>query len=802
MHVLILFLVKQLLFLLLGCLTLALGVPASAQERLVTISGYIDAAESQETLLGATVYAPQSQQGTQTNSHGFFSLRLPVGTQLLRFSFVGYEAQEHTFELTGDTTLSIHLRPLGELSAVTVTGERRKLNLSKLGVLQVPVEIVKRAPSLFGESDLMKALQLMPGVQAGSEGSAGVHVRGGGPDENLILLDGVSLYNVDHLMGFFSVFTPEAVKQVDLYKGSFPARYGGRLSSVIDVRTNDGDLSRYHGSLQIGLLSSKLQLEGPLVKERTSFNLSIRRTYADLLIRPFLPKDEQVGYYFYDIYGKLQHRLSGRDRLFLSVYHGRDALHSDIQDKEGSIQDQTKGSLAWGNTLGALRWTHIFTPRLYSDLTLAYTRYHFFIDSRYSERSETFASSASSRYKSGIEDLSLGWHLHHHLTNSQQFRYGLDYIYHRFRPEAMSSYSRYEAGSAVQEENLPDLLGKARVLPAQDLSAYIESRTELGALQVDAGLRTSLYSVEGKGYLALQPRLSLGWHLTPDWLLQTAYARMSQSVHLLTSATMTLPSDLWVPATKHIRPMTSDQVSLGLTYQGLPGWSFSLEGYYKQMNHVLEYKDGASFLGRSSGWEDKVEMGLGRAYGLEAMLMRQVGKTTGWLGYTWAHSERRFSQGQINGGQWFPYKYDRRHHINLVVSHRFSSRLDLSASWEYFSGGVITLASERMALPLLTIQGGSSFPSETNYVERRNNYRLPATHRLNLSANFRRRTRRGHESIWNVSLYNAYNQMNPAFITPKVNRQYDANGRRSQYLTLEQYTILPILPSVSYTYKF
>lgn len=791
-----------LLFLLVG-----LGAsPAAAQQGYVTISGYIEDATSHEALIGASIYAPELGQGTMSNSQGFYSLHLPRGTHELSARYLGYAPYSLRIQLERDTTLRLQLRPTGQLEDVVITAERQRLNLDKLGVLQAPVHILKKVPSLLGEADLMKALQLMPGVQSGSDGSAGIHVRGGGSDENLILLDGAPLYNVDHLMGFFSVFTPEAVKTVDLYKGSFPARYGGRLSSVIDVRTKDGDLQHYHGALQLGLISSRLQVEGPIVKGRSSFNLSLRRSYADLLARAFMPRDERGGYYFYDLYAKLQHRFSERDRLFLSFYNGRDRFWSDFREHYGSSSpdlvrtEHNKGGFHWGNTLGALRWNHVFSPRLYSDLSVAYTGYRFHIDMQSEEERQRERYQSRSAYRSGIEDLSAAWHLNYFHSNRQQLRFGLDYIHHRFRPEAMSAYSRSERGGQVEVEDLPELLGKARVLPAEDLSAYLESRSQLGQLQVDAGLRTSLYVTEGKQYLSLQPRLALGWRLHPDWLLQAGYTRMAQHVHLLTSSTLTLPSDLWVPVTKRIRPMYADQLSLGLSFSGLPGWSLSLEGYYKEMHHVLEYKDGASFIGSSAGWEDKVAQGQGRAYGLELMLMRQLGRTTGWLSYSWAHSQRRYEDGQINGGAWYPYKYDRRHHLNLVVTQHFSKRFELSAAWELFSGGVITLPLERMSLAR---PEGSDITGEAPFVERRNNYRLPVTHRLSLSANLRRVTRRGHESIWNFSLYNAYNQQNPSFVIPSRDYSVAGNGSGDVYrLKLYQYSILPILPSVSYTYKF
>lgn len=775
-----------------------------------TLSGHIIDAESRETLIGATVFAPEVNQGTYTNSYGFFSLTTKQPVRTLRISYIGYETKIITL---GDVSepLRIELKPQTQLQEVVVTEERKHLHAPQPGAIAVPVHIIKQTPALLGENDLMKALQHMPGVQSGSEGSAGVHVRGGGADENLILLDGVSLYNVDHLLGFFSVFTPEAVKKVDLYKGNFPARFGGRLSSVIDVRTNDGNMQRYKGVVSLGLLSSKVQFEGPIIKDRTSFNISARRTYFDLLMKPFLEDNVKGGYYFYDLNAKLQHRLTDRDRLFLSFYHGRDEAGAEEKIRstyrEGNeswrVDRHTAFSLGWGNTLAALRWNHIFSPKLYSDLTLSFTRYHFGVQNENGSKvsgKETYYHALS--YNSGIQDLGLNWNAHLFASPKLEMRFGLDYIHHSFRPESYGAVSR--GREAIDEGLLLGQFNKKRpLIPAHHAALYAEAKAKLPLdLELNAGLRSALFAVDGKAYLSLQPRLSLDWRATPTLNATLGYSRMAQNVHLLTSAYIALPIDLWVPATKNISPMTSDQVSLGMNYRFGKGWMLGLEGYYKQMNHVLEYQDGVMFFGSSDGWESKVETGRGRSYGLEAILMRQVGRTTGWLSYNLSKTERRFPNRTINQGAWFPYKYDRRHKVNIVVSHKFSRRLDVSASWEFFTGGTMTLAYERMDyLPLDEPDQyrWSSQERSRGYVPERNNYRLGATHRLNLSANFNRFHKRGARSIWNVSIYNVYNAKNPAFVFPgDITGSSEGSGGDR----VTQFTLLPFIPSVSYTYKF
>ncbi len=768
-----------------------------------TISGYIDDASSRETLIGATIYAPESKTGAYTNSFGFYSLTLPKTAKHIQISYVGYKTFSLELDGKNNSKLNIHLEPLGELQEVVVTAEKREMSSPVVGALNVPVHIIKTAPALMGENDLMKTLQLLPGVQSGSEGSSGVFVRGGGPDENLILLDGVPLYNVDHLMGFFSVFTPEAVKNVKLYKGSFPARFGGRLSSVIDVRTNDGNLKEYHGTLSVGLIASKFQLEGPIVRDKTSFNLSLRRTYADLIAKPFLTEKEKGGYYFYDTNLRIQHRFSAKDRIFLSAYHGLDKFHGENKDDyDTDIKRETEGQIKWGNTLGSLRWNHTFSPKLYSDLTLAYTHYHFLFGTDVKERNikEHNNRTVNSKYTSGLHDYSANWNFNYYLTNKYKFRFGLDYLFHNFRPEAFA-FDINGIGKEELEENIENLnLPTYRTIKAHNASLYLESKSQITKqLMLNLGLRASSFFVDKTQYFSLQPRAIIEYRPVSDLQFQLSYSKMSQNIHLLTSANMTLPSDLWVPTTKKVKPMNAQQISFGTVFKGWKGWELSLEGYYKDMRNILEYKDGASFFGISGGWEDKVAMGRGRAYGMELLLMRTLGKTTGWIGYTLAKSERRFNDLSLNNGQWFPYKYDRRHQLNIVLSHKFSRRIDASASWEFSSGGYITIPNGKVydftKYEELDKIWWGYWRDSTNLYESRNNYKVPPTHKLNLSFNFNRFHKNGARSIWNVSVYNAYNAMNPAFVYPE--NYSNSSGRK-----LTKITILPIIPSVSYTYKF
>lgn len=390
----------------------------SGEEKTYTISGYILDAVSHETLIGAHLFASNTNEGTVTNEFGFYSITLPAGSIQLNCTYIGFQPGVREIELNKNISLTIYLNPSNELDAVVVYGTKPETGIkaTQMGAMDISLTAINNTPTLLGEADIMKTIQMMPGVQAGTEGSAGIHVRGGGPDENLILMDGVPLYNVEHLFGFFSVFTPEAIKKVSLFKGSFPARFGGRLSSVIDIRTNDGDMQRFHGTVGIGLLSSKIQLEGPIVKERTSFHVSARRSYWDLVARPFMHEDDKFGYYFYDVNAKINHRFNDRSRIFLSVYNGKDKLYSRYEDDYQGYLSKDEINTRWGNFMTALKWNYQLSPKLFSNTTVAYTEYMFTAESDYRERSLKHHINTEywSQYSSGIQDWSYQFDLDYH----------------------------------------------------------------------------------------------------------------------------------------------------------------------------------------------------------------------------------------------------------------------------------------------------------------------------------------------------------------------------------------------------
>lgn len=775
----------------------------------VTVSGYITDSESSEILIGANIYDRISGAGTATNEFGFYSLTLPSGEVDLRFSYTGYETEDRIVYLRENEKVDIRLKNHMILDEVVVYGDKSETGITatQMSAIDVPLNILKNTPSLLGEADVMKTLQMLPGVQAGTEGSAGVYVRGGGPDENLILLDGIPLYNVDHVFGFFSVFTPEAIKKVSLFKGSFPARFGGRLSSVIDVRTNDGDMHAYHGTVGIGILSSKLQLEGPIWKGRTSFNISGRRSYLDLIARPFMTKEEKYGYYFYDLNAKINHKFNDKSRLFLSFYNGEDQLKIDYVDEyhyDGyAYESKDENALKWGNTLLAARWNYIFSPKLFSNTTVAFTDYNFKIHNKWSDFvPNTLDSKFDAKYRSGIRDWAYKIDFDYYPRPKHHVKFGAGYLYHDFKPEVeVTKISELEEGHL--NDTVYSGLSNSHIY-ANEISVYAEDNIDITSrLSVNAGLHFSLFNVKNTTYTSLQPRLSARYQLTDDIALKASYTKMNQYIHLLSSYTISLPTDIWVPATDRIKPMRSHQYSIGSYYTGIKGWEFSVEGYYKDMRNVLEYKDGSTFLGSSHNWEEKVEMGRGRAFGLELMAQKTVGKTTGWIAYTLAKSERKFDEKGINRGKWFPYRYDRRHHINLTVNHKFSDRIDVGASWEFYTGGTTTLGEEMTVILNPYYWGNGTAFQETQLIDKRNNYRLPSSHRLNLGINFRKKKKHG-ERIWNISIYNIYNAMNPTFVYRDYKEIMISDGvyQINDVPVLKKVTIIPIVPSFSYTYKF
>ncbi len=802
------------LFVLLSLLLL----PLLATAQSYTISGIVTDKSSGETLISAIVLDEGSGKGVATNAYGRYSLTLPAGEVKLRISYVGYTAYEETFTLSANRELNVTLDPTTMLEAVTVTAEKvGDVRSSQVGAVEVPVERIKNVPVIFGETDILKVVQLLPGVQSGTEGMAGIYVRGGGPDENLFLLDGVPLYNVNHLGGFFSAFNGDAVKNVTLYKGNFPARFGGRLSSVLDVTTNNGNDKELHGNVDVGLISAKINLEGPIIKERTTFSLSARRTYFDILSQPMimaLSASEgsgtmNAGYYFYDLNAKVTHRIDDKNHLFASFYMGSDKVYARLKYKERESADDyyrefIRMGYNWGNIVGSLRWYHQLSPKLFMNVTGAYTRYKNYInmgmegEERYQGVNNT--SSEMMTYKSGIQDLSAMADFHYMPAPNHDVKFGLSLTHHTFTPEVMSVKEEYTENNRV--DYAMDTTVGQKPMQAGEFNAYIEDDWSLGDyVKINAGLHLAAFSVQDTFYPSVQPRLSARVLLTDDLSFKAGYSYVTQYMHLLSSSNISLPTDLWVPVTQRVAPMGAHQVAAGLFYRWHEVLDLSVEGYYKRMNNLLEYKDGASFFNSTAGWENKVVMGEGWAYGVEFLAQKNVGKWTGWVGYTWSKTMRLFDRPgmELNNGEAFPAKYDRRHDVSIVLMYKPNKRFDVSATWVYSTGNATTLALQSFEAPIPGRAYGHEY--EIPYIEHRNNYRMPAYHRMDLGMNFHKEKKRGVRT-WSISVYNLYNRKNPFLIyTEDRSYEYDRHGNQKDD-ALMQLSLFPIIPSFSYSFKF
>ena len=802
---------------------LSLFLPVAMAQKSHTISGYVTDAKSQETLLGASVYDAATMKGAVTNNFGYYTLKLPEGPVDFRVSFVGYDPYQIRFDLKNDTVINVSLAQSNQLNEVTVTARAMESNVkgTQMSTIELPVLQLKKVPALFGETDVIKALQLLPGVQSGTEGSAGMYVRGGGPDENLILLDGVPLYNVNHAAGFFSAFNADAIKNVTLYKGNFPARFGGRLSSVVDVRMKDGDMYEYHGNVSLGLIASKVNVEGPIIKGKTSFNFSFRRTYYDFITAPivnFLVKTETekgrntawAGYYFYDLNLKLNHKFSDKDRLFFSLYSGDDKVYARVKYKDeysndyyGDVSSLEKLNLnwKWGNRIAALRWNHVIRPNLFMNVTGAYTQYRHDMGVGFSSESSQTQSSYSESMDlgvhSGIYDISGKADFDYKPFENHDVKFGANMTHHIYRPTTTAIHLLGTENG--QTDYAFDSVSNDSRIRALETDLYVEDNWDISNFfKLNAGLHYSTFSVDKKTYHSLQPRVSLRTLITEDFSLKAGYAYMSQYIHLLSSNAVSLPTDLWVPVTGQIIPMNAHQVAVGAFYDW-KGFEFSVEGYYKKMNNVMEYKDGASFFTLDqSDWQDKVVMGDGWSYGIELFAQKQVGKFTGWVGYTWAHANRLFDRpGQeLNFGQVFPAKYDRRHDFNIVMMYEFNDRIDVGATWIYSSGNCATL-------PMQGYHGlgNPNNPTVINHIESRNNYRFNSYQRLDLVANFHKQKRRC-ERIFSINIYNTLCHNNPFIVFPREKEVMHPDGTVTNVKTLRQICIFPIIPTVSWQYKW
>lgn len=799
-----------------------LFIASLAQAQNFTVSGYVTDSESGESLIGATIIDQNSGKGTVSNTFGFYSLTLPKGQLNLKISFVAYQPIEELVELNSSKQISYQLKLGSQLDEVVVTAEENIELQPQMSTIDVPVEQIKAMPVLMGEADVLKSIQLLPGIQSGMEGTSGIYVRGGGADQNLILLDGVPVYNVSHLFGFFSVFNPDAINQISVMKGGFPARYGGRLSSVIDISMKDGNNQKFQGEGSIGLISSKLTLEGPIGKnEKTSFIVSGRRTYIDLLTRPLIKASSggTGGYYFYDFNAKISHRISEKDRIFLSAYNGKDRGFGSQRNVEKDQETLTKyiyeneSGLSWGNTIAAFRWNHIFTPKVFSNITTTYSRYNFRVFQEHHTDSIGLFNSKSNHdlveYFSGIDDFSLKVDVDFLPSPSHNIKFGSSATHHTFNPGI------YGYNTNIEGEN--DTTSGGDRTTALEWLAYLEDDFSIGSrLRMNTGIHYSGFLVNSKYYQSIQPRISGRLLITSKLAAKASFATMTQYIHLLTNSGLGLPTDLWVPTTKQIRPEQSWQGAFGLA-QTFKGYEVSLEGYYKEMNDLIEYKEGASYFDLGADWQDKVAIGQGKSYGAELLIQKKTGRLSGWAGYTLSWTKRQFDE--LNYGNWFPYKYDRRHDLSVVGVYAFSPRLSFSGTWVYSTGATANIPlsvyeeheeGNTDYTPSVqynslgggfVVNSGSSFgwdnysydQGQVNNYPKRNNYRMADYHRLDLGFTWKKEKTWG-EATWSFGAYNIYNRKNPFFMD--IKNTWDGRAK------LIQYSLFPVLPYVKYGFTF
>lgn len=778
-----------------------------------TVSGYITDQSNGEKLIGANVYVASLQKGTVSNSFGFYSITLPQDSLKMVVSYIGYKAQIIKTALNQDLNLDIKLTPEGGgLDEVTVEAERvdNITESTQMSTISVPIAQLRTIPALLGEKDLIKALQLLPGVKAGTEGASGIYIRGGSPDQNLLLLDGAPIYNASHLFGFFSVFNGDAVSHVDLVKGGFPARYGGRLSSVVDISMKEGNLYKYEVEGAIGLIASRLTVQGPIVKNKASFIVSGRRTYLDLLARPLIKaqnnaeQNVNLGYYFYDLNAKLNWIVSKKDRIYLSTFKGLDDFYLKETYQRSSYGGNTTSSgtesyqagLNWGNFLGTLRWNHLFSNKLFANTLLMYSNYKFGLgakeESKYTQNSTNYVSRFSAEYFSGIKDYIGRIDFDYRPSVNHSIRFGTSALFHTFNPGAVQIIQT-QTGQPTSNTTPQD-----QKIKTQEYTLYAEDDYRVSdAFKVNLGVHSSLSTVNNTSFWSIQPRLAAR-HKIKQMALKASFATMSQNLHLLSNSGIGLPTDLWLPATPRVRPEESWQVGAGFAYE-IPDkdTEISLEGYYKEMKNVIEYLPGANFLPSSdTDWQDKVAVGNGDAYGAELFIQKKAGKTTGWIGYTLAWSNRQFDE--LNEGKPFPFRYDRRHDVSVVAQHALSKTIDLSATWVYGTGNAVTIP-----IAVYPSEGNVSFwnrfgASVRDYSDR-NAFRMSPYHRLDVAITIKRNrhSRFFGDKVrtWTFAAYNAYNQKNPFYLDLLWNNQ----TRRNEFTEI---TLFPIIPTFTYEFKF
>ncbi len=765
-----------------------------AQEKF-TFNGFVKDSLSGETLIGANVSLPAIGKGIFSNQYGFFSITLNQSIYQVNCSFVGYQTKELTLDLSNNRQQNILLVPFSSLiNNVTVTARKRdnNVNTAQMGKFELDVNTAKALPAFLGEVDILKTLQLLPGVRNAGEGNAGFYVRGGGPDQNLIILDDAVVYNTGHLFGFFSIFNADAIKNVTLIKGGMPAQYGGRLSSVVDIAMKEGNQNKIQIDAGIGLIASRFSIQGPLKKNKASFMVSARRTYIDALTRPFIKKTSDFygsGYYFYDLNAKVNFQLSEKDHLFLSSYFGRDKFNFNNAKRSFTTE------IPWGNSTATLRWNHVFNKKLFANTTVVYNDYQFSLDGK----RNNFRLALSS----GIKDLNAKTDIDFYPVPEHKLRFGVQYTFHTFLPNVVSGN---QDSVVFQPNNAPKKF-------ANEFAFYLQDDWELSKqLKLNLGIRFSQFQQVGKytdysrdangnktdsviygsgqkviSYGGWEPRATLRYALSDEQSLKASITRNLQYIHLVTNAGSTLPTDLWVPSTLRVKPQASWQYALGYFRNFNKGmFETSIEAYYKKMENQIEYKEG--YTPSLKDPEEDFVFGKGWSYGTEIFINKLKGRFTGWIGYTLSWTWRKFPN--LNDGLKYPSRYDRRHDLSVVTMYAISEKWKLSSIFTYGTGNATSLPERFYFVSGVLTQEYS----------RINAYRMNAYHRLDISATYtpKPKKERKYSAYWVFSIYNVYSRLNPYFI------YYDQEGNAANgnlQVTAKQVSLFPIIPSVSWNIK-
>lgn len=776
-----------------------------------TISGFVSDAQTGEYLLGANVYIKETTKGTTTNASGFYSLKTPGGKYTLAVSYLGYQTFEKALDLGSEKSIRINVElELKTLKEVVITGDMNR-NTENVQMSEIDLEVkeIKQIPAFLGEVDVLKTIQLLPGVQSAGEGNTGFYVRGGGPDQNLILLDDAVVYNASHLFGFFSVFNADAIKNINLIKGGIPAEYGGRLASVLDINMNEGNNKTFKGEGGIGLISSRLTLEAPIVKDKSSFLISGRRTYIDVLARPFIPKESAFngsGYYFYDLNAKLNYRFSDKDQLSVSGYFGRDVFTFN------SNASDVLFNISWGNGIASARWTHLFSDQLFMKTVASHTRYDFEFGGEQGD--------FNIKLFSAIRDYNVKHQYTWYPDIRHEIKFGAEYTYHHFTPNN---------ATATQGATVFDL-GEEQQFFAHEGALFIQDEWDItDALAVNAGLRVSGFQHTGpftrfitnelgeitdtlrygqganiRTYFGWEPRISARFKINGRSSVKAAFTQNYQYVHMVSISAVSLPTDVWLPTTSLVEPQLGRQYNIGYFRNfAVNKYEASVELYYKTMDNLVEYKEGVTpEQGIGNNEDNLLTFGNGRSYGVELFFKKKFGKTNGWIGYTLSNTDRVFED--INNGERYPAKFDRRHDLSLVVIHEFNERWNISGTFVYATGNAITLPVGRYFLEnqLVSI-----------YADR-NGVRMADFHRMDLSATYHFKKEKTYtdpetgeekshpkkiQSSLTLSVYNVYSRMNPYFY------YFDSAGTFSNgdfSLSAKQVSLFPILPSITWNFNF